>query len=82
MLEQILVATIEVRDRHVYQGRERVEASLASEDGQTLYIYEGQMKDLGKTPPILEKGKKYKVSFRPFMNNHWVEVKLVKIEPA
>jgi hypothetical protein len=74
--------TIEVRDRYTYQGRDRYEASLASEDGQTLYIYEGQLKDLGKTTPILEKGKKYKVSFRPFMNNHWVEVKLVKIEPA
>ncbi len=82
MLSQLLEATIEVRDKYLHQGRERVECSLASEDGQTLYIYEGQLKDLGKSPPTLEKGKKYKLWFRPFVNNHWIEVKIVKLEPA
>ncbi len=82
MLDQLLEAVIEIRDKHVYQGRERIEATLASDDGQTLHIYEGQLKDLGKTPPRIEVGKRYKVAFRPFINNRWVEVKLVKLEPA
>lgn len=82
MLEQLLVATIEVRDKHLHQGRERVECSLASEDGQTLYLYEGHLKELGKNAPALEVGKRYQATFRPFVNNRWIEVKLVKLEKA
>ena len=83
MLELLLEGVIEVRDKHVYQGRERIEATLVSDDGQTLHIYEGQLKDLGKGgPPRIETGKRYKVAFRPFINNRWIEVKLVRFEPA
>jgi hypothetical protein len=80
MLETLLEATLEVRDKHIHQGRERVEASLASEDGQTLYLYEGHLKELGKSAPALEVGKRYRAWFRPFVNNRWIEMKLVKLE--
>jgi hypothetical protein len=82
MLETLLEGVIEIRDKHVHQGRERIEATLVSDDGQTLHFYEGQLKDLGKTPPAIVVGERYKVAFRPFINNRWVEVKLVKLEPA
>jgi hypothetical protein len=82
MLEQLLSGTIEVRDKHIYQGRERVEVSLVSDDAQTLHFYEGQLKELGKNAPKLEVGKKYRVTFRPFVNNRWIEVKLVQLELA
>jgi hypothetical protein len=82
MLEQLLEVEIEVRDKYLHNGRERIECSLASEDGQTLHLYEGQLKDLGKKPPLLEKGKRYKLWFRPFVNNQWIEVKIVKLEPV
>ncbi|MBI3725059.1 hypothetical protein HY251_14050, partial [bacterium] len=64
------------------QGRERVVVSLTGEDGQTVYLYEGHLKELGKAAPALEIGKRYKAFFRPFVNNRWIEVKLVRLEPA
>lgn len=82
MLDQLVTGVIEVRDKHVYQGRERLEVTLASDDGQTLHIYEGQLKDLGKNAAPIEVGKRYAVSFKPFINNRWIELKLVKAEPA
>jgi hypothetical protein len=81
MLEQPIEGVIEVRDKHIHQGRERVEASLVSDDGQTLYFYEGQLKELGKGAPRLEVGRRYRAGFRLFVNNRWVEVKLVRLEP-
>jgi hypothetical protein len=80
MLEQPVEGVIEVRGKHVHQGRERVEASLVSDDGQTLYIYEGQLKELGGVAP-LEVGRRYRVGFRLFVNNRWIEVKLVRLQP-
>ncbi len=82
MLETLIEGEIEVRDKHVYQGRERIEATLVSDDGQTLHLYEGQLKDLGKDAPPVQVGKRYRVVFRPFINNRWIEVKLVKLEPV
>lgn len=82
MLEQPIEGVIEVRDKHIHQGRERVEATLVSDDGQTLHFYEGQLKEVGKNAPRLEVGKRYKVGFRLFINNRWIEVKLTKLEPA
>ncbi|MEZ0227472.1 MAG: hypothetical protein ACAI25_02530 [Planctomycetota bacterium] len=82
MLDDVIEAEIEVRDKHVYQGRERIEATLVSDDGQTLHIYEGQLKDLGRRLPAVEVGKRYKVAFRPFINNRWIEVKIVRLEPV
>jgi hypothetical protein len=82
MLETLLEGTIEVRDKHIHQGRERVEVTLVSDDAQTLHFYEGQLKELGKSAPKLEVGKKYRVTFRPFVNNRWLEIKLVKLELA
>ena len=81
MLGQILEGVVEVRDKHLHQGRERVEVTLASEDGQTLYLYEGQLKELGKNAPKLQVGKRYKIAVRPFVNNHWIELKVVRVEP-
>jgi hypothetical protein len=81
MLEQLLETTVEVRDKHIHQGRERVEVSLVDEDGQTLYFYEGHLKELGKKAPALEVGKRYKATFRPFVNNRWIEMKLVRLLP-
>jgi hypothetical protein len=82
MLETAIEGLIEVRDKHIHQGRERVEASLVSDDGQTLYLYEGQLKEVGPEGVVLEVGKRYKVGFRLFVNNRWVEVKLVRLTPA
>ncbi len=80
MLETAIEGVIEVRGKHTHQGRERVEASLVSDDGQTLYFYEGQLKELGAA--TLEVGQRYKAEFRLFVNNRWVEVKLVRLAPA
>jgi len=82
MLDQLLETTIEVKEKHIHQGRERVVVSLADEDGQTLYLYEGHVKELGKNAPALEVGRRYRATFRPFVNNRWIEVKLVGLEPA
>jgi hypothetical protein len=82
LLDARLEAVVEVRDIHIHQGRERVECSLASEDGQTLYIYEGQRKGLPKDAPPLEVGRRYKLTFRPYVNNRWIELTLVRVDAA
>jgi hypothetical protein len=56
------------------------EASLISDDGQTLHIYEGQLKEVPNAK--LEVGANYRVLFRPFINNRWVEFKIVGVEPT
>jgi hypothetical protein len=82
LLSSRLEAEVEVRDIHLHQGRERIECTLSSEDGQTLYLYEGQLKDLGKKPITFQKGKRYKLTFAPYVNNRWIEIKLVGVAPA
>ncbi len=80
LLDARLEATVEVRGIHLHQGRERVECSLASEDGETLYIYEGHRKELGKAAPALEVGRRYRAVFRPHVNNRWIELRLVALD--
>lgn len=63
-----------------FAGRNYTELSLVGEDAQTLYVYEGQLKELPHVS--LEQGKRYTLRFKPFVNNRWVELKLVWVEPA
>lgn len=81
LLDQRLEATIEVTSEGNNSfGRPFHEVRLVSEDGQTLHIYEGQLKEL---PGVeLEVGKRYTLTLRPFINNRWVEMKIVSITPA
>lgn len=61
-------------------GKAYTEASLVSDDAQTLHIYEGQLKEL---PGVeLKVGEAYKVVFQPFINNRWIEFKIASVEPA
>ncbi len=79
LLNERLEATIEVRD-HVpnFAGNAYYETSLISDDGQTLHIFDGQLKEV--TDPELEVGKRYKITFRPFINNRWIEFKIDSLE--
>ena len=79
LLDGRVEATIEVRDRATnFAGRIYYDASLVSDDGQTLHIFEGQLKEIFQSD--LEVGKRYKVTFRPFINNRWIEFKLDSVE--
>lgn len=81
LLDARLEALIEVVAEGAHAlGRPYYECRLASEDGQILHLFEGQLKEM---PGLrLEVGRTYKARFRPFLNNKWVEVKLASIEPA
>lgn len=80
MLEQRLVCEVRIRDRQSYDGdRVRYEATLVSEDGQTLYFYEGQLKSALSE---LEVGAHYLVTFEPVINNRWVELRIAAVEPV
>jgi hypothetical protein len=81
LLDARLEAVAEVvQEATNFAGRNYHELSLVEDDAQTLHIYEGQLKEL---PHItLEQGKRYTLRFKPFMNNRWVELKLVWVEPA
>ena len=79
LLSERVEALIKVQEKVTnFAGRPYYEASLVSDDGQTLHIYEGQLKEVGN--PELEIGARYKVSFRPFINNRWIEFKISGIE--
>ena len=81
LLDIRLVGLIEVRDEKTsFSGRPYWEASLVSDDGQTLHVHEGQLKETGLE--ALEVGRRYHVTFRPFVNNRWIELKLEGAEPA
>ena len=81
LLDARLEAIVEVRaERTAPGGRQYYEASLVSDDAQTLYIYEGQLKEV--PDPVLQEGARYRVRFRPFVNNRWVELKIESVEPA
>jgi len=58
-------------------GRPYYEANLVSDDGQTLFLYEGQLKEVS-TP--IELGARYEIEFRPFVNNRWLELKISSLE--
>ena len=81
LLDQRLEAVVEVTGAgtHPQSGRPYHEVRLVSEDGQTLQLFEGQLKEV---PSLrLEVGKRYKVVLRPFVNNRWVELKIAAISP-
>lgn len=81
LLDQRLEALVEVTGEGNNQfGRPYHELRLLSEDGQTLHLYEGQLKEL---PPVdLEVGRRYTLVLRPFLNNRWVELKVLSVTPA
>jgi hypothetical protein len=82
LLDQRLEAIVEVTGggTNPQSGRPFHEVRLVSEDGQTLHLFEGQLKEV---PPIrLEVGKRYKIVFRPFVNNRWIELKITGLTPA
>lgn len=79
MLGQRLVAEVEVLDERTHAtGRTYHECALTSEDGQTLHVFEGQLKEVPE--PRLEVGGRYRLTFQPFVNNRWVELKIVALE--
>lgn len=75
---QLLTYDIAIRDMQIIEGRNRYEATLISEDGQTLYLYEGQLKEVSGE---LEVGAHYEALFKPFVNNRWLELKIVALKP-
>jgi hypothetical protein len=81
LFNERIEAVVTIRE-HVSKGTGGPywEAALISDDGQTLHIYEGQLKEVPNAS--LEVGVDYKVVFRPFINNRWVEFKIVGVEPT
>ncbi len=81
LLDVRLEGVIEVREQYVgFAGRPYWEVSLISDDGQTLHVHEGQLKETGLE--ALEIGRRYRVTFRPFVNNRWIELKLQGASPV
>ncbi len=80
LLDERVEAVVTIRT-HVtnFAGTPYWEASLASDDGQTLHIYEGQLKEVPGAEFVV--GESYRLVFRPFINNRWVEFKIVGVEP-
>lgn len=80
LLDQRLEALVEVTSEgHNQYGKQFHELRLVSEDGQTLHVYEGQLKEL---PPVrLEVGRRYLLKLRPFVNNKWIELKVLSLTP-
>ena len=78
LLDARLEGVVEVGERRLHMGRVYYEASLISDDGQTLYLYEGQLKEVDDR---LEEGRRYRVVFQPFVNNRWIELKIGTLEP-
>ena len=78
LLDTRLEGVIEVQGTYSSGGARYFEATLVSDDAQTLHIYEGQLKEV----PLdeLEEGQRYKVVFRPFVNNRWLELKIEQLE--
>ncbi|RMG14639.1 MAG: hypothetical protein D6731_09955 [Planctomycetota bacterium] len=80
LLDQRLEARIRAGARRIgFGGASYTEAALVSEDGQSLRIYDGQLKEVSLSE--LEEGREYQVTFRPFVNNHWIELKIVDLRP-
>ena len=81
MLDTRLEGVIEIRDQNHHTGQPYFEATLVSDDGQTLHLFEGQLKELSLDGQ-LEVGMRYKVAFKPFINNRWIELKITSLEPV
>lgn len=80
LLDQRLEALVEVvSEGQNNYGKQFHELRLVSEDGQALHLYEGQLKEL---PHVrLEVGQRYRLTLRPFVNNKWVELKVLSVTP-
>ena len=80
LLDTRLEAEVEIRARGTsFSGSPYFEATLVSEDGQTLHLFDGQLKETGLD--ALQIGRRYRIRFRPFVNNRWVELKVASMEP-
>ena len=71
-----LEGVVVVQAESYYQRRRFYEVTLVSEDSQTLNLFEGQLKEVGDE---LEIGGRYRIVFRPFLNNYWVELKVSEL---
>ena len=80
LLDERVEAVVTIR-AHVtnFAGKPYWEASLASDDGQTLHIYEGQLKEVKTVEFVV--GESYRLVFCPFINNRWIEFKIVSVAP-
>lgn len=77
LLDARLEGEVLIHQRFHAFGKAYFEASLISDDGQTLHLYEGQLKEVDDQ---LEEGARYKVVFRPFINNRWIQLKIERLE--
>ncbi len=78
LLDQRLEAIVEcVGEAHGTFGKPYMDCRLVSEDGQSLHVFEGQLKECPGAKLVA--GRHYKLTFRPFVNNRWLELKLVGI---
>lgn len=81
LLDARLEAEVEVLgEAQNFAGRPYWELSLVSDEGQTIHLYEGQLKEFAEVD--LRPGRRYRAVFRPFINNRWVEVKIHSLTPA
>jgi len=80
LLSERMSTEIEIlAERTGYNGRPYFEAALIGDDGQTLHLFEGQLKELPDVEPQV--GARYRATFRPFINNRWVELKISSLQP-
>ncbi|MCA8923888.1 MAG: hypothetical protein KDD82_18905 [Planctomycetes bacterium] len=81
LLDARLEAEVEVvAEAKNFAGRNYWELRLTSDDGQTLHLYEGQLKEFPQVE--LREGRRYRAVLMPFINNRWVEVKIHSLTPA
>lgn len=81
LLDARLEGTIDVKGAKTSPtGAPYWETTLISDDGQSLFVYEGQLKETELE--ALEVGARYRVVFRPFVNNRWLELKIASVEPV
>ncbi len=77
LLDTRLEGELQVLKSWHTQGKKYFEATLISDDGQTLHLYEGQLKEVGDQ---LIEDARYRVVFRPFVNNRWIQLKIERLE--
>lgn len=77
LLDARLEGELHVLKSWYTQGKKYFEATLISDDGQTLHLYEGQLKEVDDQ---LVEDARYRVVFRPFVNNRWIQLKIETLE--
>lgn len=77
MLETILNCELSILELRPTDGGSYYVARLDSEDAQILYIYEGQLKYISDEPKLRHR---YRATFKPFLNNRWVDLRLLSLE--